>query len=49
MDPLQNQEKQVVPSSKSNLSVFDENFHMDIETTLEIKEPKGTVMYVYLI
>ena len=41
MDPLEKQEKQVVPSSKYNLSVFDENFHMEIETTLEIKEPVG--------
>ena len=41
MEPLEKQEKQIVPSSKYNLSVFDENFHMDIETTLEIKEPIG--------
>ena len=49
MDPLEKQEKQIVPSSKYNLQVFDENFHMDIETILEIKESKGTVMYIYLI
>ena len=41
MDPLEKQEKQIAPSSKYNLSVYDENFHMDIETTLEIKEPIG--------
>ena len=41
MVPLEKQEKQVVPSSKYNLSVFDENFHMEIETTLEIKVPVG--------
>ena len=41
MDPLEKQEKQVVPSSKYNLSVFDENFHMEIETTLEIKDHVG--------
>ena len=33
MDPLEKQEKQVVPSSKYNLSVIDENCHMEIETT----------------
>ena len=49
MEPLEKQEKQIAPSLKYNLQVFDENFHMDIETTLEIKESKGTVMYVYLI
>ena len=40
MEP-ENQEEQVVPSSKYNLNTFDENFRMDLDCILELNEPKG--------
>ena len=36
MDPLENQENQIALSSKCNLQVFGENFHMDKEMVISI-------------
>ena len=41
MEPENAEEQQVIPSSKYNLNTFDENFRMDLECILELKEPKG--------
>ena len=41
MDPLKKKVKHEVPSSNYNLSVFNKNFHLEIEITLEIKDPIG--------
>ena len=41
MEPNENQEEEIVPSTKFNLQTFDENFRMEIDCILETKEPKG--------
>ena len=41
MELNENQEEEIVPSTKFNLQTFDENFQMDIDCILETKEPKG--------
>ena len=41
MELNENQEEEIVPSTKFNLQTIDENFLIDIHFILEIKEPKG--------
>ena len=41
MEPNENQEEEIVPSTKFYLQTFDENFRMDIVCILATKEPKG--------
>ena len=41
MELNENQEEEIVPSTKFNLQTIDEYFRMDINCILETKEPKG--------